>query len=475
MASEQSPQLRVTIEGILNPRSVAVIGASKDPKKRGNIALRNLIEAGYQGKIYPINPSADEVLGYKVYGSVKDVLDEIDLALIVVPASIVPQVVEECVQKGVKGVIVTSSGFKETGKQGAMLEREVVRIAKAGGVRIIGPNCIGIVNVGLNLDATISRTIDPTALKRGGVAFISQSGAFGGAVFTWAQAEGIGFSKFISYGNRCDVDDADLLEYFMDDLDTKVVVIYIEGVDNGRKFIDVSKKVTLKKPVIVVKVGRTKLGSIAAISHTGAIAGSDEIYDAAFKQSGIIRAQDIEEMFDYAAAFECQPFMKGDNVAILSNAGGPAVAAADACVNYGLKIAPLSVETKRRLRSRLSPFASYVNPVDITAMGGPETYGLCLDTLLQDQNVDAVITIVARYSRDVQPAIETAKSVVDRAGVYNKPVLAAWTARGRAEAAKEILRNNGIPVYTIAERAVRALSAMAIYRKYLDKRQDLQP
>jgi len=327
------------------PNSVAVIGASRHPESVGHAILRNLIEGHFTGVIYPVNPKARALLGIKAYPNISSIPDEIDLAIIVVPNTAVPQVLEECVEVGVRSAVVISAGFKEIGPEGAKLEEEAVSIAKRGGLRIIGPNCLGIINTDLNIrmNATFSREM-PLA---GQTALISQSGALCVAALEYARQYRIGFSKVVSLGNKADVNEIDVLEYLKDDPETKVILMYIEDLSHGRRFIESVRYITgeVGKPVIAIKAGRTPEGAGAASSHTGALASSDEVYDAIFNQSGVIRVESVEELFNHAKAFSTQPIPSGNRVAIISNAGGPAILATDAVVRCGLKLAPLSEET----------------------------------------------------------------------------------------------------------------------------------
>jgi len=457
------------LQRLLSPKAIALIGASRSPKKLGNIVLRNLIEGGFRGRIFPINPRADEVCGLKAYPSVMDVSEDIDLAIIAVPSVAVPKVLEECAEKAVKVAVVLSAGFREAGIEGEVLEREIVRIARKSGIRILGPNCLGVVNASEGMDATLSRVIDPKILKAGAIAFISQSGAFGASLYSWAQGKGIGFDKLISIGNMCDIDESDILEYLATDVDTKVIVIYMEGVKDGRKFLRVARKVSMVKPIVVMKIGRSSRGSKAARSHTGALTGSDRIYNVAFKQSGVIRADDTEEMFDFAKAFATQPLLKGNKIVIVTNAGGPGVAATDSCENVELELAEIDEKTKKALRSLLPPFASVLNPIDTTPQVSPKIHGDILRILLNNNAIDGAISIIVG-SRPREYAEEVVNAHMGIATRFNKPVLLSWTTDKSAEDLVTKLEENRVPVYETPERAVKSMGALRKYARYLEKR-----
>ncbi|HID15273.1 MAG TPA: CoA-binding protein, partial [Candidatus Atribacteria bacterium] len=357
------------LEAFFNPKSIAVIGVSRKPEKIGYQLLRSLIISGFEGPIYPINPRATEIQGLKVYPSILEVKDHVDLAIIAVPAPIVPKIIDECGRKRVKSVIIISGGFKEVGEKGARLEREVIKIAKKYGIRVMGPNCLGVYNPHTKLDTLFlppERALRP---KKGRIAFISQSGAMGVAFLDWLAMEEIGLSVFVSYGNKADIDEVDLLEYLMNDENTKVITMYLEEISKGREFIEIARKVSMKKPIVAIKAGRTEAGVKAASSHTGALAGKDEIVSAALRKAGIIRAYDTHELFDYARALAAGKIAFGENIAIVTDGGGAGVMAVDKLTDktrgVGLKLAKLEEETIRELRQVLPPFAIAHNPIDL--------------------------------------------------------------------------------------------------------------
>ncbi len=459
------------LEVFFKPKSIAVIGASRKPEKIGYQLLRSIVIGGFEGKIYPVNPKAKEIMGLKAYASVLDVPGEVDLAVIAVPAPVVPKVIDECGRKGVKGVIVISGGFKEIGSEGAKLEREIVDIARKYGMRIMGPNCIGIYNPHTKLDTLFlppERALRP---KRGSIAFISQSGAMGVAFLDWLAMEEIGISVFVSYGNKADIDEVDLLEYLMEDENTKVITMYLEEISRGREFIEIARKAALKKPIVAIKAGRTSAGAKAVSSHTGSLAGKDEIVDAAFKKAGIIRAYDTHELFDYARALEAGKIAWGDRIAIVTDGGGAGVMATDKLTDVkrgvNLKLAKLSDETIRELKEVLPPFAIPYNPVDLTGNATPEMYRQVLEVVSKDENVDGIVTIVLIHPPGMN------ENVVDEvAEVFNrveKPILVAAT--GGAPTQKVLLefQRRGVPSYPEVERAVKSMAALVDRGRFLRK------
>jgi len=451
------------LEAFFNPRSVAVIGASRSKEKLGHGVLANLIEYGYPGQIYPINPKADEILGLKCYPSVLDVPGPIDLAIVVIPAQFVAAVLEECGQKGVKGVVIISAGFREAGREGVKRERKIVDIAKRYKMRLVGPNCLGIIDTVCPLNASFAAGMPP----KGTIAFMSQSGALCTAILDWALAAGIGFSHFVSLGNKADVAEVDLLEAWENDPHSNVILTYIEGLPAGRKFMEVARRVTRRIPVIAVKAGTTSAGSRAVSSHTGSLAGSERAYEAAFRQSGVLRAESIQHLFDYSLAFAYQPVLRGKRIAIVTNAGGPGVMATDALEREGLSLASLSRDTIEFLRTHLPPAANIYNPVDVLGDALADRYGLALEAVLKDKNVDGVIVIL---TPQVMTKIEeTARLVGEIAARYDKPVLGCFMGEAKVSAGIKILNEHKIPNYPFPERAVGAMRAMMDYRRWLER------
>lgn len=443
------------------PNSVAVIGASRNPDSVGHAIMRNLVNGHFTGVIYPVNPKARAILGIKAYPNVSSIPDEIDLAIIVVPNKAAPQVVEECVEVGIRSAVIISAGFKEIGPEGAKLEEEVVSIARRGGLRIVGPNCLGIINADPNvrMNATFAREMPLS----GQIALISQSGALCVAALEYARQYRIGFSKVISLGNKADINEIDVLEYLKDDPESKVILMYVEDISHGRRFIENVRDITgeVGKPVIAIKAGRTIEGASAASSHTGALASTDEVYDAIFNQSGVLRVESIEELFNYAKAFSTQPLLKGDRVAIISNAGGPAILATDAVIRNKLRLAQLSEETKKNLKAGLSPAASVKNPIDLIGDADYRRYEHALKHVLADENVDAAIVILTPQA--MTTVDEVAKVIVNLAPIYKKPVLTCFMGVSDISSAIEILENSKVPNFNFPEDAVRSLAALYKY------------
>lgn len=451
------------LEVFFSPESVAVIGASRDERKLGYGVLFNIIQSGFKGEIYPINPKAEEILGLKCYPSVLDVPSDLDLAVVVIPASYVPGVVEECGRKGVKGVIVISAGFKEIGGEGAKLERELMEIVRRYGMRMIGPNVLGLIDTITPINASFSAGMP----RQGAIAFMSQSGALCTSVLDMSLATGIGFSRFVSLGNKADLNEIDLLEAWENDPHSKVITAYLEGISDGLRFLEIARRVTRSKPIIAIKSGTTGAGARAVSSHTGTLAGSERAYEAAFKQTGIIRAFSVQELFDYAIGFARQPILQKGGVAIVTNAGGPGIMATDACERAGLHLASLSEKTIGYLRDKLPPASNVLNPVDVLGDALPDRYAVALEAVLKDPNVGGVMVIL---TPQVMTQIEeTARVVGEIASRYDKPVLGCFMGRATTERGAQILREHGIPNYEVPERAVAVFKAMWEYKLWLDR------
>ncbi|MCK4314842.1 MAG: CoA-binding protein, partial [Anaerolineae bacterium] len=416
------------------PQSVAVVGASRDPEKLGYAVLANLNEGGYPGRLYPVNPKAKKILGLKAYPSVLDIPDPVDLAVVVIPYHFVPAVLEQCGQKGISAVVVISAGFREAGREGLEREMELVEIARKYHLRLIGPNCLGVIDTGTPLNATFAAGMPPG----GPIAFMSQSGALGTAVLDMAMAGRIGFSKFASLGNKADVSEIDLLETWSDDPASRVILIYVEGLPDGQKFIQVARKVTRHKPVVAIKSGVTASGSRAVSSHTGSLAGSEAAYKAAFRQAGVIRATSMEALFDYARAFAYQPLLGGDRIGIVTNAGGPGILATDALEHAGLEIPRLARETVEALEAYLPGAASAANPVDVLGDALADRYEHAIRLVLADPNVDGLIVIVTPQA--MTEIEETAHAVGRMAQGVDKPVLGCFMGEARIEAGVKVLR-----------------------------------
>lgn len=448
------------LEMFFNPRAVAVIGASESPNKIGHQVLANLIRSGYRGEIYPINPNATEILGKTCYKSVLEIPGVLDLVVIVVPTRFVASVLEEAGQKGAKGAVVITAGFREAGGEGPQREKELLEIANRYGMRIIGPNCLGFINTWTPIDTSFA----VEATGPGTIAFCSQSGALGTAVLDYALAGDINLSGFVSLGNKADVDEVDLLNAWREDEHTRVILAYIEGLRDGPAFMRAARETVRVKPVIAVKSGRTASGSKAVSSHTGSLAGADAAYDAAFKQAGVFRANSVQELFDYAIAFASQPTLKGNRIAIVTNAGGPGVMATDALEDQGLVLAPLTPETEAALATGLPAAASTHNPVDVLGDAPKSRYAFALDLVLKDPNVDGVLVILTPQSNT--EVVATAEALIAVSKNADKPILACWMGGKVSSAGADLFARNGVPNYPFPERAVAALGAMCQYYRY---------
>lgn len=440
-----------------NPRSIAVIGVSKNPGKIGSIIFQNLFESGYKGSFYPVNPNADSVFGRKCYASVKEIENDIDMAVVAIPAGGAAQAVRDCAEKGVKACIVVTAGFSEIGK----IEAENDLVAAAGGMRMLGPNVIGVYDAYTGVDTVFNARYRQGRPGKGGIAFISQSGAFGAAVMDWCVNEGIGLSRFASIGNRADVDEADLLEYLSMDESTKVIALYLEGAKNGRRFYEKLKEASSKKPVIVIKSGKSREGGRVAMSHTGSLAGSAQVYSGAFRQAGAIEAVTSEELFDFAKAATL-PKMKSGSVQIITNGGGFGVIATDAVVENGLKLAEMSRETVEKIKVCVTEFATVGNPTDLTGNSTAGMYEAAIAGALEDKSVGAVMVVLLLQVSALESSVV---DVIARSAASGKPVVVCSTGGEFTDAHKKLLEEGGVPVYPTPERAVRALKALAILSK----------
>ena len=448
---------------LLEPKSIAIIGASDKEGSVGRTITSNIMK-GYKGKIYPISPTRDVVFDMKAYKTVLDVTETIDLAIVVTKNDIVPSVLEECGKKNIKGVIVITAGFKEVDEEGKKLEEQLKSIVKKYGIRMIGPNCLGVMN--LDPNTMMNSTFLKVTPKSGQIALISQSGAICATLVEDASAQGIGFSAVISVGNKADLNEIDLLKMLAEHNQTKVIVMYLEDMGNGQEFLKVCKEITKKhkKPVIILKSGRSPEGAKAAMSHTGALMGSDEIYDAVLNQSGAIRVDTMEELFDYAVAFSKQPLPNGDLV-IVSNAGGPAIISTDACSKYGIKMASIE-DIRPKINAVIPPWGSSRNPVDIVGDADYNRFSGVLDNVLAHKNVGSVIAMCtpsATLNYD-----KLAEVIVSMSKKYKKTMLASLMGLDEGITNRQILAEGGIPYYTYAEGAIRALRAMLRFSKWVN-------
>lgn len=452
------------LDAFFKPNAIAVIGASRDPSKLGYAVLANIVESGYSGGVYPINPKAEAILGFKVYPDVRELPEVPDLAIIVIPYQQVPESIEACGQAGVKAVVVISAGFREVGMEGLKREIEVQELAKKYKIRLIGPNCLGVIDTHTPLNATFAAGTPHS----GPIAFMSQSGALGTAILDLSLAgKRLGLGKFVSLGNKTDVAEADLLRYLADDEETRVILIYSEGLPSGREFMEVAREVTRKKPVIVVKSGVTQSGQRAVSSHTGSLAGAEQAYKSAFYQSGVLRAETMQAMFDYALGFAYQPLLNGNQIAIVTNAGGPGILATDALEQAGLELARLTQETKLALEHYLPGAASAANPVDVLGDAQNDRYEVALRRVAADPNVDGILVILTPQA---MTQIEmTAHAVGKLSKEFDKPILACFMGEARIEVAVDILAEYGVPNYPFPERAAETFAAMRDYREYRDR------
>jgi acetyltransferase len=437
-----------------------VIGASPNPDKLGHAVLKNIVECGYgrNGKIYPINPKAKEVMGFAAFPSVSAVPEPIDLAVIVIPYTYVSAVLKACGQKGIPAAIVISAGFREAGMEGLERERELITIAHQYNIRLIGPNCLGVLDTFTPLNATFAAGTPPS----GPMAFTSQSGALGIAILDWAQAGRLGLSKFVSLGNKADVDEVDLLRAWRDDENTRVILIYSEELSNGQAFIQMAREVSQVKPIIAIKSGVTQSGARAVSSHTGSLAGSEQAYQAAFRQAGVIQADSLESLFDMALAFAYQPPLRGERIAIVTNAGGPGILATDALERAGLTIARFETATIKSLEQHLPDAASAANPVDVLGDATPERFRLALETVAADPNVDGLLVVLVPQA--VLDTKAVAEAVVALESHLQKPVLSCFMGEARMAAAIDCLTEHRIPNYPFPKRTAHVFRAMADYQ-----------
>jgi acetyltransferase len=455
------------LDAIFAPETIAVVGASTQKGKVGHDIFANILSNGYQGTLYPVNPKARSVLSVKCYTSVTNIPDPIDLAMIILPPKAALASVQECINKGVKGIVIVSAGFKEVGGEGAEIEKQIKALCNKAGVRLVGPNCLGVINPSpkVSLNASFSARMP----EPGNVSFISQSGALCTAVLDYAADKGFGFSKFISIGNKADVDELDLLRYYHKDPDTDVVMIYMEELGrSAEEFITEVRKMTSgtnPTHVIAIKSGSSAAGARAAASHTGALAGSDVIYDGLFTMSGILRCKTVNQLFDYAQAFAGNKYPTGDHVAIVTNAGGPGIIATDMSEQSGLKLATFSEETITELKKYLPSTANFHNPVDVIGDAAKDRYENTLATVLADRGVDAVLIILTPQS--MTDAIGTAESIVRIAENTIKPILCAFMGIVDVSDGVKLLQKHKVPVYQFPESAARSLGALREGMKWL--------
>jgi acetyltransferase len=452
---------RRPLDPIFSPKSVAVIGATETLNSVGRTILENLIKGGFAGKIFPVNPKRSTVLGIQAYPSITAVPEKPDLAIIITPPATVPGIVKDCGTAGVKGVVIISAGFKEIGPVGVELERQVLEEATKAGIRIVGPNCLGVMVPGNKLNATFAADM----AKAGSVGFISQSGALCTAILDWSLKENVGFSAFVSLGSMLDVGWGDLINHLGDDPNTKSIVIYMESIGDARSFLSAAREVALTKPIIVIKPGRTEAAAKAAASHTGSLTGSDEVLQAAFQRVGVLRVEAISELFDMAEVLGKQPRPKGPRLTIVTNAGGPSVIATDMLIGSGAQLADLTPETMAAFNAILPPTWSHNNPVDIIGDAKPELYAKSLEIASKDPNTDGILVILTPQAMTDPTA--TAQCLVPYAHIPNKPVIASWMGADIVAKGEDILNAANIPTFKYPDRAAKAFYYMWRYSENL--------
>jgi acetyltransferase len=460
-----------SLDAIFRPKSIAVIGATPRPGTIGRQIMHNLITYEFNGKIFPVNPKHEVIHSIKCYPTVADIPDPVSMAFVIVPRDVILETIDECAAQGIKGVVVITAGFKEVGEEGAALEARLLSRLEQHGMRMVGPNCFGIVNT--DPAYRVNGTFGKTKPLEGKIALVSQSGALGETIFTHAAQLEVGFSMFASIGNKTDVSGNDMLLYWRDDPKTEIILMYLENFGDPRRFTQIAREITRKKPIIVVKAGRTAAGARAALSHTGALAGQDVSVDALFEQTGVIRVSSIQEMFDVATALAVQPVPRGRRVCVVTNAGGPGILATDALVASGLEMAPLSAATKDELRRHLPRQAAVDNPVDLIASADAERYALALEVITRDDAVDSVVPLFVPPLMINADAV--AQRIVEVAEKHRKPMLpcmmgvaqgAPWIAR---------LKAAGLPIYPYPEAIAQTLAAMDRWRRWLERPQGRIP
>ncbi len=454
----------MSLEGFFTPESVAVVGASNTEGKVGYEILRSLRDGGYEGTVWPVNHKEDEVQGLKAYPDIPSIGEVPDLVIVIVPAKVVPDIMEQCAKVGARSVIIITAGFKETGEKGRELERDVLRIANRAGIRVIGPNCLGVISTGSKLNASFGGDMPAS----GDIAYVSQSGALLSAILDMANAAGIGFSKLVSIGNKADVDELDVVKALGDDAETRVIAGYLESITDGNAFVREAERISQDKPILLMKSGGTEAGAQAASSHTGSLAGSERAYEAMFARAGVVRCHSIEEQFDYAAAFAYQPLPKGKAVAVVTNAGGAGIMAADAIEREELDFARPTDDTVARLKEKLPTAASFANPFDVLGDALADRYEFAVDVVLDDPNVQACLVILTPQAMtEAGPTAEALVRIAQRK--KEKPILACFMGAEKVAEGVRLLRSSDIPVYMSPEAAVRTLKAMAEYVRWKNR------
>jgi acetyltransferase len=458
-------------DAIFSPKSIAVLGASTAKGKVGHDIFANILRGNYQGTLYPVNSKARSVLSVKAYPTILDIPDQIDLAMVILSPHLALKSIEDCVKKGVKGIIIVSAGFKEVGGEGVEIENRIAQMCAEAGIRLVGPNCLGVINP--SPDVSMNASFSARMPSPGNISFISQSGALCTAVLDFAAHRGFGFSKFISIGNKADVDELDLLKYYHKDPKTDVIMIYMEELQRaGAEFIQAVHEMTNGEkptPVLAIKSGRSVAGAAAAASHTGSLAGPDTLYDAIFNEAGIIRCNTVNELFDYAEAFSCRKIPSGNRVAIVTNAGGPGIIATDMTVSSGLELAKFSESTVEELRKYLPVTANFHNPVDVIGDATRDRYENALATVISDRGVDAALIILTPQS--MTDAIGTAQAIVEISQKTPKPVVCCFMGIVDVSEGVHMLQKNRIPVYTFPENAAAALGKLFLATRWINRKQ----
>lgn len=449
-------QIDLHLKALFEPDTIAVLGATPDPGSPGHTVMANLLAAGYKGKIFPVNPEGEEVLGLAACKEVSDIPRFTDLAIICLPPTEVLQALEILGERPVRAAIVTSSGFSETGREGYMLEKSLARIAKSSDMAVLGPNCYGLMNTELSLNASLFNDF----AENGNISFLAHSRALCSTAIDWANAEQLGFSKFISLGNKAVLNESRMLRYLSSDPGTKVVLGYCENLEDGQNFVRIAQDVTAKKPLILLRAGETPAGARAASAHAGALTGATMAYDAAFRQSGVLKAVDIEDMFNLARAFSCQPLPEGPNVAIVTNSGGPGIMAADMCENGNLSISRPSQNTLDKMRQFLPSYASLYNPIDMVGDANAEIYRKALDAVAADERFHSIVVILAPAANIIDQIEDVAEEIIKVSRNTPKPVMACFLGERSVATARRKLIEAKVPCYEFPETAVRCLDAM---------------
>ena len=457
------------LDAIFSPESVAVVGASSTPGKVGHDIFANVLRGEYKGTLYPVNPKARSILSVRCYPTVKDIPDPIDLAMLILPPNAALQAVDDCIDKGVRGIVIVSAGFKEVGGKGAEIEEQIAAKCQAAGVPLIGPNCLGVINP--SLDVRLNASFSTRIPHKGNISFISQSGALCTAVLDFAADRGFGFSKFVSIGNKADVEELDLLKYYHKDPETHVIMVYMEELRMRENFIEEVKEITSgdrPTPILVIKSGKTAAGAKAAASHTGSLAGTEAVYNAIFNQAGIIRVDTVDDLFDYAEAFSARRMPTGNRVAIITNAGGPGIIATDMTEVSGLSLAQFSRKTDEALRQHLPPTANFNNPVDVIGDASKDRYEHALEAVIKDNGVDGVLMILTPQS--MTDAIGTAEAIVNAYQKTRKPIVCSFMGVVDVSAGVKHLQEHHVPVYRFPENAARAMGKLYEATRWLKRR-----